>query len=90
MVSQKNTVSIKSTFILRHKMNTFEATLITKLPSIYMFYTVEGGLFSLCTVQTSGNLVEFLSKVKLDLKTSIFFFKFLLSSRKVPVDMLHM
>lgn len=64
-------------------MNTFEATLITKLPSIYILYSIEGDLFSLYTVQTSGNLVEFLFKVKLDFKITFFFFlKFLFKFQK--------
>lgn len=64
MVSQKNTVSIKSTFILKHKMNiTVEATLTTKLPSVYMLFMVLGNPFSLRTIM---NLTDFLSKEKID------------------------
>lgn len=63
MVSQKNTVSIKSTFILKHKMNTtVEATLTTKLPSVYVLCMVPGSLFSLHTILTSGILLPFKRK----------------------------
>lgn len=47
---------------------TFEVTLIRKLPSIYTLYMIEGSMFYLYTIETSGNLVDYLSKVKLDLK----------------------
>lgn len=50
-----------------------------KLQSICMFCMIKGILFYLYTIQTSGNLVGFLSKVKIDKKTTFlqkFLFKF--------------
>lgn len=55
-------------FKTHNEDTTFEMTLIRKLPSIYTLYMIEGSMFYLYTSETSGNLVDFHFKVKLDLK----------------------